>query len=225
MNLKTVLKKSVFFRRIYVPYTEVKASKGKAVRLAIFQKEGHNLLCKFVDCMNSNHITYWLEFGSLLGAHRDGDYIPNDFDIDVGVRLEDARNVYFALVKNGFRLVREFHVVGENGLEQTYEYHGVAIDVMYFYESEGLYWCNGAVFPGMNKDLVEVRVTAHWFKKFGISSMTFKGLTVSIPDNVDEHLQEIFGTGYMVYDPNFPGDLNKIRYPIEKKRGLGFVFY
>lgn len=36
-------------------------------------------------CPNLSHVTYWLDFGSLLGIHRDGDLILYDNDIDLAI--------------------------------------------------------------------------------------------------------------------------------------------
>jgi len=223
--IKKIIKRSLFFKYIYSPWAEARSERLYEARRSIFKKKAPHLLRKFVECMDSEHIVYWLEFGTLLGAYRDGGFIPNDFDIDVGVWLRDAKKVNTVLKRNGFKLVREFHVVGENGLEQTYEYHGTTIDVMYFYEEENQYWCNGAVFPSKWHKVIKTQVTAHWFKPFATTRMDFLGMQVSIPGNVEEHLMEIFGAGYKVYDPNFPGDLNKKRYSLEEKWGMGFVEY
>ena len=48
---------------------------------------------------------------------------------------------------------------------------------------------------------------------------------MSVPVNTEEHLIEIFGPGYKVYDPNFKGDLNKVFYSWEEKTGIGFINY
>lgn len=223
LSMKEIIKKTLTYRFLYAPYMGAKRLKITKGRHEVLMREGVSLLRAFANCMNSVSIPYWLEFGTLLGAYRDGDFIQNDFDIDVGVYLKDAHKVYHTLLENGFKLLREFHVVGENGLEQTFEYHGLTIDVMYFYEDEGLYWCNGvATLPKTYDKVEQLRATAHWFKPFGTSTMDFKGLHVSIPDNVEEHLIEIFGTGFRKYDPHFPGDLNKIYYLEDEKKAIGF---
>lgn len=223
--MKKLLKRTFLYKKVYLPWKKGKVEKLLDERREIFQREGEGLLKVFVESMDASGLTYWLEFGTLLGAYRDGDFIPNDLDIDVGAYLEDAHSIYLTLAQHGFRLVRDFHVVGENGLEQTYEYHGATIDVMYFYKYKGLLWCNGATFPRKWNKVVKIQVTAHWFKPFGVTHMNFKGKKVAIPDNVEEHLIEIFGLGYKVYDPDFSGDLNKKRYPLQEKWGMGIVMY
>lgn len=227
MNIKKIIKSTWLYKNVYYPYRVKKIKNIFQEKRAIFIKEGENALKAFVDSMNKNGITYWLEFGSLLGVYRDGDFVPNEIDIDAGAFLKDARIVYEALVKDGFKLVREFHVVGENGLEQTYEYHGTTIDLMYFFENDGLLWCNGAQFtPTIRKGILfEHVVTSHYFKNFECSDIYFKGIRVAIPSNTEEHLIEIYGEGFRVYDPNFKGDLNKIYYSLSEKKGIGFIYY
>lgn len=228
MSLKNVLKSTLFYKYIYQPYMIKKSKNVFQRKRHLFIKEGDNALKAFVECMKMNSVTYWLEFGSLLGAYRDGTFVPNEIDIDAGVFLKDAGKVYESLTNNGFKLVREFHIVGENGLEQTYEYNGTTIDVMYFFEKENLYWCNGVNFlPNTIKKgkLSEYVVTAHFFNKFDCTTIKFLGIEVSIPSNVEEHLSEIYGSGFRVYDPNFKGDLNKIYYDSKVKKAIGFIYY
>ena len=223
-QLKKYIKNSIIYRWFYQPLSSRKRQVFLSKRRSLFKKEGYALLQAFVECMDQERIPYWLEYGTLLGAYRDGSFIPNELDIDVGINLSDARRVYFSLVNNGFKLIREFHVVGENGLEQTYEYHGITIDIMYFYRDGDSLWCNGIYgFPKANGVLFKAQITAHKFIPFGLTKMSFMGLTVTIPDNVEKHLSEIYGESFRVYDPNFPGDFNKYYYQLSEKWGMGFV--
>ena len=48
-----------------------------------------NLLQKWKELVNEYNIRYFLDSGSLLGAWRDGDFIPYDQDIDVVVHIND----------------------------------------------------------------------------------------------------------------------------------------
>ena len=114
------LKKNFVYKNIYLPYKRRKKQKLCKIKHELLEKEGKNLIAAFSQCCIRHNISYWLEFGTLLGAYRDKQFIKNDIDIDVGVYLKDAHILYKALTEQGFKLVREFHVVGENGLEQTY---------------------------------------------------------------------------------------------------------
>ena len=227
MSISELIKRSFVYTKLYHPYRVKQENKRFSAKRELFLREGEIAFKAFVDCMINNNIEYWMEFGTLLGAYRDGDFVPNEIDIDLGVYLKDAMKIYYAMTKNGFRLVREFHVFGENGLEQTYEYHGITIDLMYFYEHDGKMWCNGSVItPKSPKNtLFTHAVTAHFYDRFTCTKMQFKGMEVSIPSNPEHHLAEIYGSGFRVYDPNFKGDLNKIFYPISDKHGFGWIVY
>ena len=228
MNLRSLIKKTFLYRHIYQPY-RVKREKADANRKhAIFVQHGAEVLVRFAKCMQEEGLDYWLEFGTLLGAYRDGAFVPNELDLDVGAYLRDASRIHQALAQKGFRLVREFHVIGEDNMEQTYEYEGVTLDVMYFVQKDGQMWCYGAFYDPWRCPLDKPfyhQITAHYFKPFSLGKLTFLGTEMKVPANTEEHLMEIFGMGYKVYDPDFKGDLNKIFYAWEEKSGIGFIKY
>ncbi|KAE8584860.1 hypothetical protein XENTR_v10021135 [Xenopus tropicalis] len=43
-----------------------------------------------IKVLEASGVRYWLEGGSLLGAARNGDIIPWDYDVDLGIYLEDV---------------------------------------------------------------------------------------------------------------------------------------
>ncbi|XP_062508830.1 uncharacterized protein RP689-like [Corticium candelabrum] len=67
------------------------------------------MLFDFVDVAESLRMRYWLEFGALLGAVRNGKIIPWDWDLDVGVMKTDMESEQFqsGLKKKGFKLIRK----------------------------------------------------------------------------------------------------------------------
>ncbi len=63
-----------------------------------------NLLFELADLLEKNHIVFWLEFGTLLGAVRDKNFIGNDWkDIDLGLDYKDYWKVKNLLEKNGWK--------------------------------------------------------------------------------------------------------------------------
>lgn len=223
MDIKQLIKKTFLYEKIYYPHRVAKINEVNKRKRELFKRDGLDALRSFTECMEIENITYWLEFGTLLGIYRDGDFVPNEMDLDVGVHLKDAKKLYKTLTSSGFELCREFHVIGENGLEQTYKYRGTTIDVMYFYEEDNEMWCNGSIIPSFKiGEAFEYKVTAWHFKKFECKHIPFKGLSLSIPANTEEHIIEVYGPGYKVYDPNFRVGYNKVFY---EKKGIGFVNY
>ena len=52
------------------------------------------LLRSWIKIANARKIRYFLTDGSLLGAWRDGDQIPYDYDLDIRVHVDDLRKIY-----------------------------------------------------------------------------------------------------------------------------------
>ena len=57
------------------------------------KEELRKRLFNTVDILEKNNITYWLDFGTLLGAYRDGKIIEQDYDIDIGILHKDLERV------------------------------------------------------------------------------------------------------------------------------------
>jgi hypothetical protein len=53
-----------------------------------------NLFQNTCHMMNEQEITYFLDFGSLLGAIREHSMIPYEFDIDIGIPVDRCTNIY-----------------------------------------------------------------------------------------------------------------------------------
>jgi LicD family protein len=53
-----------------------------------------NLAIDLDRVLSAAQIPYWLDWGTLLGAYRDGGFIPWDDDFDVSIRHEDHERVY-----------------------------------------------------------------------------------------------------------------------------------
>lgn len=59
-----------------------------------------DLLCTLDQVCKKNGVDYWLDSGSLLGAHRHQGFIPWDDDIDVCMSMEDYKKLIPALLKH-----------------------------------------------------------------------------------------------------------------------------
>jgi len=46
----------------------------------------HNLMKKVHGILEANSVDYFLDYGTLLGAFRDGSFIPWDYDLDIGIQ-------------------------------------------------------------------------------------------------------------------------------------------
>lgn len=64
---------------------------GEGTPLREAQKTMLKILLEFDRVCKKNNLTYWIDFGTLLGAVRHGGFIPWDDDIDLSMPPEDYR--------------------------------------------------------------------------------------------------------------------------------------
>lgn len=72
----------------------------KVVSLKDKQRISFEILCYIKKTCEQNNITYFISYGTLLGAVRHKGFIPWDDDIDISVPREDYDRLVFLLEKN-----------------------------------------------------------------------------------------------------------------------------
>lgn len=73
--------------------------------LRLQQLASLGILKKLVEFLNEHKLSYWLEFGTLLGAVRHKGFIPWDDDIDIAMPYEDykkLKEIIHLFCKNGY---------------------------------------------------------------------------------------------------------------------------
>lgn len=121
----------------------------KTATLEERKKISYDILCEFDSICRENHITYYLAYGTLIGAVRHKGFIPWDDDIDVMVPIEDIERLYCILEeKSKYKLINHFKeknwvwffsklyddrtedvFVDPNSYEGKQKRHGQAIDI------------------------------------------------------------------------------------------------
>lgn len=147
---------------------------------------------------------WWLEGGSLLGAVRNGDIIPWDYDVDVGIyaqdvdrcpqlkaarwqTLEDAEGFVWQRASEGgfFRV----HYSTTNHLH---------VDVFPFSPRGGAMTRGGAWTTGHRQD---IDFPEHFLRP--LATVNFAGVLASAPNNVRDFLELKFGAG-VIESPQYP---------------------
>lgn len=161
-------------------------------------------------------VNYWLEGGSLLGAARNGDIIPWDYDVDIGIYKNDIENcIWLKQIDNSQKkpLIDDDGFIWEHATEGEFfrvQYsitNRLHVDIFPFYVREGV----------MTKDT--------WFKthkqdcefpeKFlkPLSTIKFIGVDASAPNNIKEFLELKFGKGVIETPVNPLDSMKNITHP------------
>lgn len=124
---------------------------GPGTPLGDAQKVMTEILVEFDSVCRKNNLTYWIDYGTLLGAVRHGGFIPWDDDIDVSMPSDDFkrfRNIAVAELHKGFFMqdqvtdpeidmgvgivkVRKDNTLFINDYDdfKSHYHHGISIDV------------------------------------------------------------------------------------------------
>lgn len=178
-----------------------------------FLKNGKKVLKQADIAFKEIGVNYWLEFGTLLGAIRNKDFIKHDLDLDFGMFLKDySKNNEAILKKHGFKKIRSFTIDnGEYGREESYCYLGVTIDIFYFTkipDSNQAYCHLFKPLEGKSRDKTIRELGGLIPKEFkleikSIGSIQFLNKEYPIPLASENHLTDIYGSSYMIEDPTW----------------------
>lgn len=169
-----------------------------------------NLLFYITDLLDKNDITYWLDYGTLLGAVRNGEIIPWDSDIDLGTLGTEVEKIWSLrnqILEDGY----DFRVHQLSGTKSAQ-----ASDIIVPEESHTIY----VFYSKINKLSLEIPVwdtnpkpgyawqyTRRWYgacerasgKAFSklyvhpCDEIEMYGRKFSIPDKVEQFLEHRYG--------------------------------
>uniref|UniRef100_T1KF02 Ribitol-5-phosphate transferase n=1 Tax=Tetranychus urticae TaxID=32264 RepID=T1KF02_TETUR len=158
---------------------------------------------------------YWLEGGSLLGAVRNSDIIPWDFDVDLGIYQEDINKcplLSYATkqaVKDEEGYVWEKAIEGEFLRVQYSETNRVHVDLFPFYPKNGIMtkqtWFHD---HPQDKEFPEAFLKP-------LIKIPFVGWQAYAPANITQFLEYKFGKG-VIDNPQYPNP-NLLSYPSSKE--------
>ncbi|XP_060042113.1 ribitol 5-phosphate transferase FKRP [Erinaceus europaeus] len=155
-----------------------------------------------VGVLEAAGVRYWLEGGSLLGAARHGDLIPWDYDVDLGIYLEDVGNCEQLRGAEAGSVVDERGFVWEKAVEgdffrvQYSESNHLHVDLWPFYPRNGV----------MTKDTwldhrQDVEFPEHFLQP--LVPLPFAGFVAQAPNNYRRFLELKFGPG-VIENPEYP---------------------
>lgn len=201
-------------RTLFKKPLEYRANKQLQLVRNNIKQYGVECLLLVQEAFKEHDQEFWLDYGTLLGAVREKDFISHDLDMDIGtfnISEEKKRALEKTLNDKGVKTFREFTVDG-HVVEQTFTYKGTHIDLFYYFsEDPNKVWCY--FFEGTDEMSTQERGTEKiltgWKTKtasstlLGTKLMPFKGEEFPVPSNVEEYLIENYGPNYMIKDENW----------------------
>lgn len=139
----------------------------------------------------------FLMFGSLLGAVREGAFIPGDWDLDLGLLgAEGLVAARTALAAEGFP-VPALRLIGGRPSKLTISHpNGAELEIKAFEpEPDG--------HTGWDTNARNLVLRKRFPRHFGLRSMSFQGLDVSLPDCAEAFLEWQYGPGWRSPDPGY----------------------
>lgn len=132
----------------------------------------------------SRELSFWcISEGTALGAHRDGDFIPWDWDVGLTVFTEEVRPLLNALC--GEFQARDFRITK---VDNTF--HNFKIVLRKYgsdYEIHGRYLSE----DGAERLRVKTSVPSRYFKK--IETVSLRGHQFPAPGPIEEYLSWVYG--------------------------------
>lgn len=153
--------------------------------------------------LSDQGVRFWLEGGSLLGAIRNGDIIPWDYDVDIGIYRDDIvksshlLSCHSEVFEDEKGFVWETAAEGEFFRVQYSRTNHLHVDIFPFYSVNGTMTKN-TWFKTHRQD----REFPESFLR-PLETISFVGIQAPIPNNARKFLEFKFGDG-VIENPRYP---------------------
>lgn len=171
----------------------------------VMKRYGFETLCRADEAVRSFGGRLFLDFGTLLGAYREKNFIAHDADLDVGLLAnERPENMAALMAQFGFRHTRQFYNKETQFVtEDQFEYKGMQIDFFYYFDySETHIGCYAAR-RHETKEWKEANATdgfpcVIWPSvKTSFTEKDFLGRKFFMPDAAATWLEDVYGEDFM----------------------------
>ena len=161
-------------------------------------QDASGVLLELHTLLQENGIPFFLAYGTLLGIYRDGELLPHDKDLDVGLSWDCDREGLIRVLKQSGR----YWIDPKSSNPNTYQFNfgvielrkGISIDFFFFKPADS-YLLSG--FHHLPEPLL-------WqFKHFEWGEIKYKDRVLGAPSDPEQYLVDIYGPQWRIPDPYF----------------------
>lgn len=158
-----------------------------------------------IDVMDRAVGDYWMDAGTCLGIHRNGDFVAQKDDVDIGI-FGDLAHLGDTLIPEfeakGFKLAKKrdwrgyLQTIGFTGPEK--------LDLFFYHEKDGFRWhavCGWEDERQKRKVFKPEKYEARLFED--LKKVRFKDRDVYLPNPPGDYLFTRYGPSWMRPDPNY----------------------
>jgi hypothetical protein len=154
------------------------------------------------EALDADGVQGWLTWGSVLGLHREGRFLPHDNDVDIAVPVDAITpTIIERMARSELHLFRETGFRGKV-FNRKFLYRGCAID---FYGMEDI----GDRYISKSRYGKSCLIYSH--PKLPLARRMFEGTEVWVPRDCEAYVRHIFGEGWIRKPP--PGWHNSFSLP------------
>ena len=195
------------------------------------KKHGVAVLQMVSDILEKEGVRPFFYGGLLLGAYREHNFIPYDFDLDLGIfASERPDNIVQIMQRNGFKWVRQFYFKEDGRITvDQFVFNKVPVDFYYFYEVDDKTMATYVSKRHEYKEWLEANETDGFpcdedsTDTFTLSKKEFLGHYFYMPDNTEQFLKDLYGDDFMQPIKGWTQGTRKTRrspYPIRQYRTI-----
>ena len=172
----------------------------------LMKKYGEEILILLNEICASCNKSIWLEFGTLLGAYREKNFIRHDYDMDLGMYYDEYDEILEESLKNkGFK--KRHHFIQYRGQKQfltevTWEYEGFHIDIfLCIRDNDNRHiFCYGkrdeVTFSQNRWEVLDYTLPS----AYPLDKVYINDVLCNAPAKVVECLKKYYGEGFMIPD-------------------------
>ena len=164
-------------------------------RVCMLHLNGSSVLKHINLIFEQKKLQYWLEFGTLLGAYRQNDYLKNDDDLDIGVLLENQQSIQSVLINNGFKR-KYWFVFNGMTIAERYNFKQIGIDIHYFLQEESIFYTYilSQNYPAVDNICDVIKYSYKNYSTF--KPYNFKNAKTYVPTKIELVLAEKYGPNW-----------------------------